>query len=136
MVETMVKELRQRQRLRRILYSWLSLGVVAVITFFLVKGAFGIITIERKSAAKVRELESESVALALRENELEDEIERLKTSEGVIEAIKDKFSVTREGEYVAIIVDERTRATSSEKEAEGWLAGLWQGVKDLWEREP
>ena len=132
----MVKELRQRQRLRRILYSWLSLGVVAVITFFLVKGAFGIITIERKSAAKVRELESESVALALRENELEDEIERLKTSEGVIEAIKDKFSVTREGEYVAIIVDERTRATSSEKEAEGWLAGLWQGVKDLWEREP
>ena len=135
MVGTMVKELRERQRMRRFLYSWLSLGILAIVTFFLVKGAFGIITIERESAARVRELESEAAALALREGELKDEIERLKTPEGVINAIKDKFSVTREGEYVAIIVDERLRASSSEKEGEGWFGNLWSGVKSLWEEE-
>jgi cell division protein FtsB len=136
MVETMVKELRERQRLRRYLYSWLSLGALLVIAFFLVKGAFGIIQIERKSAERVRELEKEAAELSLREDKLRTEIEHLKTPEGVVDAIKDKFSVTREGEYVAIIVDERSQATSSEKETGGWLAGLWQGVKNLWEREP
>jgi cell division protein FtsB len=136
MVETMVKELRQRQRLRRFLYSWLSLGVLAITTFFLVKGAFGIITIERESAARVRDLESEAAVLALREEELKDEIERLKTPEGVIDAIKDKFSVTREGEYVAIIVDERMRASSTEKETDDWFESLWQGIKSLWEDKP
>jgi cell division protein FtsB len=136
MVETMVKELRERQRLRRFLYSWLSLGVLAVITFFVVKGAFGIIQIERKSAERVRELEREATELTLREEKLKDEIEYLKTPDGVVDAIKDKFSVTREGEYVAIIVDERSRASSSEEEEAGWLAGLWQGVKSLWEKKP
>lgn len=132
----MVKELRERQRMRRFLYSWLSLALLAVMTFFLVKGAFGIIQIERKSAEKVSELEREAAELREREEELEAEIARLKTPEGVVEAIKDKFSVTREGEYVAIIIDERSRATSSKKESQGWLAGLWQGVKNLWQENP
>lgn len=122
--------------MKQILYSWVSLGLLVVATFFLVKGAFGIMTIERESAARVEELESQAAALALREGELELEIERLKTPEGVIEAIKDKFSVTREGEYVAIIVDERSRASSSETEDERWFQGLWQGVKSLWEEKP
>lgn len=132
MEQTMVKELRQRQRMRRLLYSWLSLGAIAIITFFLVKGAFGVIKIERESAARVRELKEQAAVLALREEELLREVERLQTPEGVIEAIKDKFSATREGEYVAIIVDERSKATSSAKKENNWLGNLWQGFKNLW----
>ena len=124
----MVKELERRQNIKRLVYSYPSLFLLAIITFFLVKGAFGIMTIERESAGRVRDLEGQSAALALREAELKAEIERLKTDEGIIEAIKGKFSATREGEYVAIIVDERTKATTTEEEGNAWWERLWNAI--------
>ncbi len=114
--------------MKRMVYSWPSLVVMAVITFFLVKGAAGIMGIERESAGKVEALESQSAALVLREAELKEEIERLKTDEGKIEAIKDKFSATREGEFVAIIVDERRKATTTEKKGEIWYRKFWSVI--------
>lgn len=88
--------------------------------------------IERESAGRARDLENEAAVLAVREGELEKKIERLKTPEGVVEEIKDKFSAVREGEYVAIIVDERVEATSTEEESGEWLKDLWQDFKNLW----
>lgn len=124
----MVKELENRQKLRRIIYSWPSLVLIAFVTVFLAKGAVGILSIERESARKVRVLEGQNQALALRETELVDEIARLETDEGKVEAIKEKFSAVREGEYVAIIVDERQKATSTDKEKEPWYKEFWNAI--------
>lgn len=88
---------------------------MAMVCFFLVKGTFGVMLKERASASKVGELEEQSQALELRETELNSEIAKLQTEEGIIEEIRDKFSVTREGEYVAIIVNDRPEATTTEK---------------------
>jgi cell division protein FtsB len=128
----MVKELERRQKIKRAVYSWPALAVVAIITILLIKGAFGIMKIERQSAARVKELENEASALAAHEGELEAQIERLKTPEGVVEEIKDKFSAVREGEYVAIIVDERVKASSTEENQDNWAKRAWLGFKNLW----
>lgn len=124
----MVKELERRQKLRRIIYSWPSLTLVAVVTFFLIKGAVGILSIERESAGKVKTLEAQSEALALRERTLKAEMERLQTDEGKVEAIKEKFSAVREGEFVAIIVDERHKATTTDKKGEVWYRKFWNAI--------
>lgn len=124
----MVKELEQRQRVKRVVYSWPSLLLVALLTFFLVKGAAGIMGIERDSAQRVEALEDESTALILREKNLELEIERLKTEEGVIDAIKDKFSATREGEYVAIIVDEKREVAAVAEADFSWYKKFWNAI--------
>lgn len=125
-----MRELQRRQQVKRILYSYPSLVVMAVICFFLVKGAVGVMIKERTSANKVAELEAQSEALESREMELNSEIARLQTEEGIVEEIRDKFSVTREGEYIAIIVDERSEATTTEKTAterfKEWLEKLMQ----------
>ena len=88
--------------------------------------------IERESAHKVSNLEKEALALALREKKLEEEVNNLRTQEGIIEEIKQKFSVTREGEHVAIIVNERVKATSSATSTSEWFKGSWQSIKNLW----
>lgn len=120
----LMKELQRKQKIKKILYSIPSLLLFAVITILLAKGASGIMRIERESAGKVKTLEAESQALALREKELNAEIVRLKTEEGVLEEIKEKFSVTREGEYVAIIVDEKREATSTDSIFKNWYAKM------------
>lgn len=132
----MVKELERRQKLKRAVYSWPSILVAALITLLLVKGAFGIMKIERESASRVSDLERESATLALHEEELREKIERLKTPEGVVEEIKDKFSAVREGEYVAIIVDERLKATTTAEKDPGFWKRLWIGTKSLWQEKP
>ena len=127
-----MRELQRKQQFKRLLYSYPSLILLLIICFFLVKGAFGIMRIERESARKVEVLESEATELALREGHVKGEIERLKTDEGVIEEIKEKFSVTQEGEHVAIIVDERARASVAGTSTAEWLKSFWQGFKNLW----
>lgn len=124
----MVKELERRQKLRKTVYSWPALVLVALVAIFLVKGAWGILSIERDSASKVEDLESQNAALVIREQSLKDEIERLQTDEGKVEAIKAKFSAVREGEFVAVIVDERRKATSTEDKPKAWWEKWWSAI--------
>lgn len=124
-----MEELQRKHRIKQLLYSWPSLILIAIITFFLVKGAVGIMRIERESAGRVRELEADSKALALREEKLTQDINKLRTEAGIIEEIKEKFSVTREGEYVAIIVDERNKATSTDGTGISWIKRLWNAIR-------
>lgn len=113
--------------MKSLLYSWPSIFLVLVITFFLAKGASGVMVKERQSAGRVETLESEAAKLEGREAELKNSIERLSTDEGIMEEIRQKFSVTKEGEYVAIIVDERARATSTD-ELKTWYQKLWSAI--------
>ena len=129
---TKMRELQRKQNFKRILYSLPSLIILTLITIFLAKGAFGIMSLERRSAQRVQELEGESQVLTLREQELKAQIDRLKTEEGVVEEIKRKFSVTRAGEHVAIIVDAKAEATSTETSGVKWLKNLWHKFKNLW----
>lgn len=114
------------------MYSWLSLLALGALTFLLVKGAFGVMVKERESALRVRTLEEESTKIDSRETELREEMARLQTEEGILEEIRDKFSVTREGEYVAIIVDEKRAATTTELSTGERLRDWWQGLLDWW----
>jgi cell division protein FtsB len=127
-----MKELQRKQRMRRILYSWPSLVLAAVITFFLVKGATGVMLKERKSAERVRNLESQAKELESRQGELESSIARLQTEDGILEEIREKFSVSREGEYVAIIVDEKKATTTVEQTTGERFRGWWESLKGLW----
>lgn len=101
---------------------------MALIAFFLIKGAFGVMVKERESARRVDDLEAKFGELNTRETELNEDISRLGTERGVEEEIRDKFSVTREGEFVAIIVDERRKATNTEMTTGERIKSWWQSL--------
>ncbi|MSR87975.1 MAG: hypothetical protein EXS69_02325 [Candidatus Zambryskibacteria bacterium] len=123
-----MRELQRKQKIRQLLYSWPSLVLIGIITYFLVKGAIGIMQVERDSAGRVKELEKESFELSIREQKLALDINKLKTEQGIVEEIKEKFSVTRDGEYVAIIVDSRNRATSTDSSTLSWYMRLIDAI--------
>lgn len=120
-----MRELQNRRRSKRFIYSLPALIFLALITFVLAKGAIGVLGKGRESSEMMRDLEEKANTLALREIELKEDITRLETEEGIREEIRDKFSVTEEGEFVAVIVDER-RATSSDGDNKSpWYKRLW-----------
>ncbi|MEK7227501.1 MAG: hypothetical protein AAB641_01245 [Patescibacteria group bacterium] len=128
-----MKELERRQLARRVIYSIPSLCLLVLLTFLLARGALGIFLKERESAKRVSELETKALAREKRQEELEAFIARLKTEEGIVDEIKDKFSVVREGEHVAIIVDAREDQASTSVTKISWYKRLWTAIMSLYE---
>lgn len=123
-----MRELQKRRKTRHLIYSLPSLFILAVITFILAKGAVGVLGKGRESSEMTRNLEEKTVSLAMREIELKENIERLETEEGIREEIRDKFSVTEEGEFVAVIVDERRATSSGENMDLPWYKRFWLAI--------
>ena len=123
-----MRELENRQKFRRRLYSIPALAVLLLITVMLVRGAYSILLTERESARDARLLELEVASLSEREDELKAAIEKLQTPEGVEEEIKSKYNVARAGEMVAVIVDgPENKATTTEEEG-SWWRDLWSAI--------
>lgn len=96
-----------------------------IIAILLAKGAVGVINKERESALRSRELEEKATTLVQREEELKEGIARLETEEGIQEEIKERFSVIQEGEFVAVIVDDRRATSSDDDSGKAWYKKLW-----------
>ncbi len=127
-----MKELQQKQKIKRRLYSLPALVIMFIIVGFALRGVYGVVIKNRESAQYVTNLKEKMAVLNAREIELKAEIARLETSEGVDKLIKEKFSVSKEGEKVAVIVDRETRSTSTESIQMNWFQKLWRGFLGLW----
>lgn len=123
-----MKEFQKKQRVRRIIYSIPSLAVLAILTFFLLKGLAGVVSKERESAERAKVLAERAAALSVRQRELSEGVARLGTEEGIRNEIRERFSVTQEGEYVAVIVDDRNASTSADMATKPWYKKLWDAI--------
>jgi len=123
-----MKEFQRKQIIRRIVYSIPSLIILLITAFFLVKGTVRVMDKGWESSERSKDLEKRAAALILREEELKGNIARLQTEEGVRDEIKEKFSVTEEGEYVAVIVDDRKVSSSTDGSTLAWYKRFWNVI--------
>ncbi|MEX0919481.1 MAG: hypothetical protein WDZ64_01885 [Parcubacteria group bacterium] len=123
-----MKELQKKQKITRFVYSMPFLVILAIGTFFLAKASMGVLEKERETAEYLEELENRVVELSLREEELREDITQLRTDEGVMQEIKEKFSVTQEGEYVAIFVDDVSTSSELEETSGSWFKRFWSAI--------
>ena len=128
-----MRELQSKQRLKRALYSAPSLILLSLLALVLVKGAIGVMEKDHFSAERSEALEVELLVLTAREQELEGEIESLETEEGIKEEIRERFSVTEEGEHLAIIVDDKRVASSTNQSKRSWYKRLWAAIIPFYE---
>lgn len=123
-----MRELQNKQKAKRALYSLPSIVLLLIVTIMLMKGAIGVISKERESKDHLEALDSKITALALREEDLKNDIGRLQTQEGIKDEIRDRFSVIEEGEHVAIIVDDKKTSTSTDLTDKPWYKRLWVAI--------
>ncbi|MEX2013656.1 MAG: hypothetical protein WD897_01965 [Parcubacteria group bacterium] len=128
-----MKELQRKQRIRRVIYSIPSLIILSIVAFFLVKGALGVMNKEWASSKYSKELEEKAAALVIRERELREGVRRLGTEEGIKDEIRERFSVTQEGEFVAVIVDDRRVASSTDDSVLPWYRKFLDVIMSLYE---
>lgn len=123
-----MRELRQKQIIKHRLYSLPSLIIFGLITIFLIHGAYGVVKKGIESKSKINLLNEKKGNLLERQGELKDSIDSIQTEEGIDKEIKEKFSVSKEGEKVVVIIDPKPIATSTEEKVTPWYKKLWEGI--------
>lgn len=123
-----MKELRQKQIVKRRLYSTPVLIILLIITGLIIHSTYKIVQKYRESAGYVDVLKQKANDLASREIQLKGDITRLGTDEGIDTEIKEKFNVSKEGERVAIIVDQADNSSNTATSTEHWWKRLWGSI--------
>jgi cell division protein FtsB len=95
---------QKKSKYKKYLYSKLSIALLLIISIPLLRASYSMYqkyTIGKESRDITRQ---EYNSLMERKNSISKEINRLKTDEGVEEEIREKFSVSKEGEEVIILL--------------------------------
>jgi len=98
-------EFQEKRKLKRLIYSRVTLVVFIIIFAFLLKAVWDVYkkqAITRDNLAKTAAVYE---GLRAREEMLSSEIERLKTESGTEEEIREKYGLVKPGEEVLVIVD-------------------------------
>jgi cell division protein FtsB len=121
-------EFRKNKKVSNFLYSKPVLVILAVVAIFF---AINIVSIAKKSGetkvnkdlalAKVNELSAN-------QTKLEEDIAKLSTSQGQEDAVRDKFRVTKDGEGLIIITNNKNTIPPPPAPPE---TGFWAFLKSL-----
>ena len=121
-----MREFKERQVVYRLIHSRAVLFLLIVVIVFLLKTVFGVYLKFKDSRAHRYAVQNELTELKRRADSLSREVERLGTEKGIEEEIRRQFSMVKEGEGVAIIVDNQSE---DEVQSVGEGRGFWLRVK-------
>jgi cell division protein FtsB len=117
-----MQEFQAKKRFRKYLYSKATIAVVIILIGFFAKATWNVYQKEQDSSAQAARADMELKRLEERQTLLTGELQRLGTKEGLEEEIRSKYSVSKPGEQVVIIVDpaQSEKATTTPQNQSWW----------------
>ena len=120
---------QEKNRWRRVMYSKVTIIILLVVLVFLINSVFTIYSKYEKSREGSDLARQELENLKERQITLQNKISSLRQASGVEAEIRDKFAVTKEGEKVIVLVEDKVEAKQNVEVTEKtW----WQKFLDLW----
>ena len=119
-------EFQVKKRVKKILYSRAMFVVLLVLIALAGKATWGVYQKEKTSRVNLERLQSEISELKGREEYIKSGIDRLGTSRGIEEEIRQKFKVVKDGEAMAILIDDEVSLATSSPEK-----GFWSTIVDV-----
>ncbi len=120
-------DFQQKRKVRSVAYSRVTLVILGVLVLLSIRSVWMVYQKQRESEGLERLAQGQVSELTARKGELEAEVARLQTSQGVDAEIRSKFNVAKPDENMVIVVDDSsstTQATTTQK-------SLWQKFLDL-----
>ena len=97
----------EKRRLRGIVFSRVTAGAVFIIAALLFVSAYDRYTAERDTREKRLTRAEELTTIRQRAAALEAKVRMIESERGMEDAIRERFDVSRPGEEVVVVVDER-----------------------------
>ncbi len=103
-----MKEFQQKRKIRRFLYSRVSVLILFILVVLTAKAMYGVYDKERESRKNVSRAQEELSSLQERRKALETKVTRLQTPEGREAEIREQFPVAKPGERMVVIVENQS----------------------------
>ncbi len=119
-------EFQKKKKFKKIVYSPIVLTVLFILLLFIINGVWNVHERAIISSNSLKREQIELNKIIERERKLETSLEYLKTDQGVEDEIRSKFRAVKEGEELAVILDDviaTTTATTTEQNI-----GLWNRI--------
>lgn len=119
-------EFQKKKKFKKIVYSPIVLTVLFIFLLFIINGVWNVHERAIISSNSLKREQIELNKIIERERKLETSLEYLKTDQGVEDEIRSKFRAVKEGEKIAVILDDviaTTTATTTEQNI-----GLWNRI--------
>jgi cell division protein FtsB len=124
----------EKKKTIRTLYSKPVLIGLLVLIVILVRATWGVFQKEQESRRNVAMVHAELQTLNERKMVLERETNKLNTQEGIENAIREKFQVSKEGESVLVVVDKPLPASTNE-ENKNFFFKMWDSVSGIFKKD-
>lgn len=100
-----MREFQARKRLKKYLYSKVTIAILVLFIVIAIRATWGVYGKEKESAANALEAQNQLIKLQDRQTVLTSSIDKLNTDEGVEEAIRSKYGVSKPDEKMIVIVN-------------------------------
>ncbi len=123
----MMLDFQQKRKVRSLMYNRITIGILSVIILLVLHSTWVVyrkkVESERMKQASLKNVES----LRLRDQELQEKIDRLSTKQGIEEEVRAKFSVAKYEENIVIIVQDEIASTGEKIKKQGF----WDKIKGI-----
>lgn len=123
-----MRELQQRQKFKRRLYSTPALLALLVVTILIARGTYSVWQKKVSSQAYVTSLEAKVAELNTEEVDVTQNMASLGTESGIEKEVKEKYNVAKEGEHVVILVDPTPTTTQEVGPEKSWFRRAWSAI--------
>lgn len=100
-------DFQKKKRIRKIMYSPITLTILAIVFAILTSGVWGVYNKMKLSVRNLEKERTEQAKLESRKSNLANSIEYLKTEQGIENEIRTKFRAVKDGEKIVVIVDDK-----------------------------
>ncbi len=124
-----MREFQDKRKVRKILYSKLSLVVLLIVLFFAARSTWNVYSKQSESMRLRSEAETRLAVLQGRKDDMANANAELGTPEGVEKQVRESYHMTKIGEQMVVIEDAPT--TTPQVVAQGFFANVWQSILQL-----
>lgn len=120
-----MREFQERRKTRNVIFSWPMIGFLVVFNVVVGARLTGIYMESSRAVEEAEAVDNELQAIASKKNNLEAEIKRLNTDQGVEEELRKRFGVAKSGEEMLIIINNNAKGSSSDQVVKS-SGGFWR----------
>lgn len=119
-------EFQEKRKFKKLIYSKITLVLLLIIIALLLNAIWGMYIKQHTAITNFDKTAAVYDSLQTRQEMISSEIERLKTSVGIEEEIRQKYGLVKPGEEVIVMVGDNTASSSADSSS----VGFWQKIKD------
>jgi len=120
-----MREFKQRQKIKSRIYSKYTIAFLFLVLVLLLNGTWGIFQKMTESKGKLEASEDRYESVKKRHEALDSQIKHLGTETGLEEEIRTRYNLSREGENVIVLVDNKDASDDSNANANNDNGGFW-----------